>query len=94
MRGLLPELSLWGSGPCKCDLERLPIDVIAGGSAPRRWLDDPSAGSWDRLEAEVGAAEAGLADGDGMLCGFLPLPSRVGAGRSGPGRRRWPPPRY
>ena len=56
VRALHPDLPLWRSPPYEYELERLPIDVINGGPALRRWVDADSR-SWSAWEAELRAAE-------------------------------------
>ena len=47
---LQPELFAWRQPPYEYELERLPIDLLNGGDAVRKWGDDMSATSQD-LEA-------------------------------------------
>lgn len=57
VRGLHPALPLWRPGPYEYEFERLPIDVIAGGPALRRWVDDADDDSWDGWDAKLRADE-------------------------------------
>ncbi len=58
LRRLRPDYPLWRDFPYEYEHERLAIDVINGGEALRRWVDDPAASPQD-LEAMVAADEAG-----------------------------------
>ena len=53
IRTLHPDYDLWRDFPYEYELERLAIDVINGGPALRKWVDDPQAapGDLDRLAA-------------------------------------------
>ncbi len=61
VRELHPDLPLWRDPPYEYEPDRLPIDVIAGGPALRRWVDGADGSSWDawndRLRADERAWE-------------------------------------
>ncbi len=57
LRQLRPDYPLWRDFPYEYEHERLAIDVINGGEALRRWVDDPAATAQD-LEAMAAADEA------------------------------------
>ena len=57
VRALHPELPVWRTPPYEYEFERLPIDVIAGGPALRRWVDDADDASWDDWDARLRADE-------------------------------------
>ena len=61
LRGLRPDYPLWRDFPYEYERERLAIDVINGGEALRRWVDDPAAASQD-LETLAAADEAAWQD--------------------------------
>jgi len=50
LRKLRPDYDLWRDFPYEYERERLAIDLINGGEALRRWVDDPAAKAGD-LEA-------------------------------------------
>ena len=50
LRKLRPDYDLWRDFPYEYERERLAIDLINGGEALRRWVDDPAAQAGD-LEA-------------------------------------------
>ncbi|MFN2646230.1 MAG: exo-beta-N-acetylmuramidase NamZ domain-containing protein [Burkholderiales bacterium] len=50
LRQLAPDYPLWRDFPYEYESERLAIDLINGGEALRRWVDDPAATAAD-LEA-------------------------------------------
>ena len=56
IRNLYPDYPLWRDFPYEYEYERLAIDVINGGPALRKWVDDPSALPGD-LDAIAGADE-------------------------------------
>ena len=56
LRNLKRDYSLWRDFPYEYERDRLAIDVINGGEALRRWVDDPAAGPAD-LEALAGPQE-------------------------------------
>lgn len=62
VRALHPALPLWRPGPYEYEYERLPIDVIAGGPALRRWVDDAADDSWDAWDAALQADERAWVD--------------------------------
>ena len=62
VRALHPELPVWRPPPYEYEFERLPIDVIAGGPALRRWVDDGDDASWDDWDARLQADERAWAD--------------------------------
>jgi uncharacterized protein YbbC (DUF1343 family) len=57
LRGLAPDYPLWRDFPYEYAHGRLAIDVINGGEALRRWVDDPAASPAD-LDALAAADEA------------------------------------
>ena len=57
VRELHPALPLWRNPPYEYELDRLPIDVIAGGPALRRWVDGADGASWDAWDAKLQADE-------------------------------------
>ena len=66
VRELHPDLPLWRDPPYEYETDRLPIDVIAGGPALRRWVDGADGAIvgcvWDdRLQADE-RAWAGLTE--------------------------------
>jgi uncharacterized protein YbbC (DUF1343 family) len=61
IRSRYPEYPLWRDFPYEYVFDKLAIDVINGGSALRKWVDDPSAAAAD-LEAIAAADEAAWSD--------------------------------
>jgi uncharacterized protein YbbC (DUF1343 family) len=57
LRSLRPDYDLWADFPYEYEQGRLAIDIINGGEALRRWVDDPSASCAD-LDAAAAADEA------------------------------------
>ncbi|MEO6716614.1 MAG: DUF1343 domain-containing protein [Novosphingobium sp.] len=57
IRRLHPDYPLWRDFPYEYEFDRLAIDVINGGPALRKWVDDSAAMPGD-LEAIAGADEA------------------------------------
>jgi len=57
LRLTYPDYPLWRAFPYEYEFERLPIDLINGGDALRRWVDDPAA-TPDDLEALARADES------------------------------------
>ncbi len=57
IRRLAPEYPLWRDFPYEYENGRLAIDLINGGEALRRWVDDPAATAAD-LDATAAADEA------------------------------------
>ena len=57
IRSLHPELPLWTDPPYEYEYERIPIDVISGGTRLREWVEDPHA-SWRELAGPMAAEEA------------------------------------
>ena len=57
LRGLDPDRELWRDFPYEYEHDRLAIDLINGGEALRRWVDDPAAAPGD-LEALTTPDEA------------------------------------
>ena len=57
LRRLGPERELWRDFAYEYERDRLPIDVINGGSQLREWVDDPAAAPAD-LEHLAGPDEA------------------------------------
>jgi hypothetical protein len=57
LRSLRPDYPLWRDFPYEYEHGRLAIDLINGGEALRRWVDDPAAGP-DELDSLAGADEA------------------------------------
>ena len=61
VRELHPGLPLWRDPPYEYETDRLPIDVIAGGPALRRWVDgadgEPPEAWEGRLRADERAWE-------------------------------------
>jgi uncharacterized protein YbbC (DUF1343 family) len=57
LRRLAPDYPLWRDFAYEYVTDRLPIDVITGGEALRRWVDDAAARPGD-LEARLGPDEA------------------------------------
>ena len=57
VRELHPELPLWRNPPYEYELDRLPIDVIAGGPALRRWVDGADGAPWDAWDDRLRADE-------------------------------------
>ena len=53
-----PDYPIWRAFPYEYELERLAIDLLAGGTFLRDWVDDPQAEPWD-LEQRLTADEAG-----------------------------------
>lgn len=51
IRRLYPQYPIWRDFPYEYETDKLPIDVINGGTALREWVDDPSsdAGDLDNL---------------------------------------------
>jgi len=56
LRRLRPDYELWRDFPYEYERERLAIDLINGGDALRKWVDDPAAAPGD-LDALAGADE-------------------------------------
>jgi hypothetical protein len=56
LRKLNPGYPLWRDFPYEYERDRLAIDLINGGEALRRWVDDPAAAPAD-LEALAGPQE-------------------------------------
>jgi uncharacterized protein YbbC (DUF1343 family) len=56
LRRLRPDYELWRDFPYEYERERLAIDLINGGDALRKWVDDPAAAPRD-LDALAGADE-------------------------------------
>ncbi len=56
LRRLRPDYELWRDFPYEYERERLAIDLINGGDALRKWVDDPAAGPGE-LDAAAGADE-------------------------------------
>ncbi|HYN76564.1 MAG TPA: DUF1343 domain-containing protein, partial [Lamprocystis sp. (in: g-proteobacteria)] len=52
-----PDYPIWRAFPYEYELERLAIDLLAGGPFLREWADDPQAEPWD-LEQRLAADEA------------------------------------
>jgi uncharacterized protein YbbC (DUF1343 family) len=57
IRTLYPDYPLWRDFPYEYELDRLAIDVINGGPALRKWVDDTGAAAGD-LDALASADEA------------------------------------
>jgi uncharacterized protein YbbC (DUF1343 family) len=53
-----PELPLWTDPPYEYEFDKIPIDVITGGTRFREWVEDPQA-QWGDLEAMLQSDEAG-----------------------------------
>ena len=51
-----PEYDLWRQGPYEYETDRLAIDLLAGGTFLREWVDDPAAEPGD-LDARLRADE-------------------------------------
>ena len=41
IKQLYPQWDLWRQPPYEYEHERLPIDLLTGGDAFRKWVDDP-----------------------------------------------------
>jgi uncharacterized protein YbbC (DUF1343 family) len=62
-----PEYAIWRDHEYEFELDRRPIDVINGGSALRRWVDDPGA-TFDALDETINAqCQAWLDERDPFL---------------------------
>jgi uncharacterized protein YbbC (DUF1343 family) len=57
IRGMRPDYPLWRDFAYEYEHGRLAIDLINGGEALRRWVDDPAAGP-DELDSLAGVDEA------------------------------------
>jgi uncharacterized protein YbbC (DUF1343 family) len=57
LRTLRPDYALWRDFPYEYERDRLAIDLINGGEALRKWVDDAAAGPGE-LEALAAADEA------------------------------------
>lgn len=56
IRRLHPDIDLWKEPPYEYEYERMPVDVITGGSRLREWVDDPNT-SWGEFDDVISSEE-------------------------------------
>jgi uncharacterized protein YbbC (DUF1343 family) len=67
LRRLRPDYTLWRDFPYEYEVDRLAIDLIAGGELLRRWVDDPEATPDDLEVLAVTDETAWLAEREAVL---------------------------